>query len=73
MQNHGALALGADLAKARRSAELLEKCAQIYYCALSTGREVTLLPPNMQELMGRIVQGKQDAEIRRKEELMATA
>ena len=45
------------LAKARRNAELLEKCAQIYYYAISTGRDVTLLPPNMQELMGRIVRG----------------
>lgn len=73
LQNHGALALGADLAKARRNAELLEKCAQIYYYAISTGREVTLLPQNMQELMDRIIRGRQDAEISRKEEAAAKA
>ncbi len=69
LQNHGALALGSDLDRAKRNAELLEKCARVYYCALSTGREVTLMPENMRELMGKIVAGKQDAEIKRKEEL----
>jgi ribulose-5-phosphate 4-epimerase/fuculose-1-phosphate aldolase len=69
LQNHGALSLGSDLDRAKRNAELLEKCARVYYYALSTGREVTLLPENMRELMGKIVEGKQDAEIRRKEEL----
>jgi ribulose-5-phosphate 4-epimerase/fuculose-1-phosphate aldolase len=69
LQNHGALALGSDLDRAKRNAELLEKCARVYYYALSTGREVTLLPENMRELMGKIVAGKQDAEIKRKEEL----
>lgn len=67
LQNHGALALGSDLDRAKRNAELLEKCARVYYYALSTGREVTLMPENMRELMGKIVAGKQDAEIKRKE------
>jgi ribulose-5-phosphate 4-epimerase/fuculose-1-phosphate aldolase len=68
LQNHGALALGADLAKAKLNAVLLEKCARVYYYALSTGKEVTLLPQNIQELMGLIVMSKQDAEIKLKEE-----
>ena len=69
LQNHGILALGADLQKAKRAAELLEKCARVYYRALATGKEITLLPDNMQELMGKIVMMKQDAEIKRKEEM----
>lgn len=66
IQNHGALAMGPDLAKAKRCAELLEKCAHVYSLALSTGKEVTLLPQNIQDLIGKIVAGKQDAEIKRK-------
>ncbi len=69
IQNHGILALGADLPKAKRAAELLEKCAKVYCRALATGKEVTLLPDNMRELMGKIVMNKQDAEIKRKEEM----
>ncbi|MBN1498139.1 MAG: class II aldolase/adducin family protein [Spirochaetes bacterium] len=69
LQNHGILALGADLPKAKRAAELLEKCAMVYYRALATGKEVTLLPENMRELMEKIVVSKQDAEIKRKEEM----
>ena len=68
-QGYGVLALGPDLAKAKRCAELLEKTAHVYSLALSTGREVTLLPQNIQDLMAKIVTGKQDAEIKRKDEL----
>ncbi|MBN2158116.1 MAG: class II aldolase/adducin family protein [Spirochaetes bacterium] len=69
LQNHGALSLGSDISKAKRNTELLEKCARVYYYALSTGKEINLLPQNMQELMGKIVVMKQDAEIKRREEL----
>ena len=44
MQNHGALNLGKTLEKAWKHAELLEKTAQAYYHALTTGRPVTTLP-----------------------------
>jgi ribulose-5-phosphate 4-epimerase/fuculose-1-phosphate aldolase len=44
MQNHGALNLGASLEQAWRNAELLEKTAQAYYRALTTGKPVTTLP-----------------------------
>ena len=44
MQNHGALNLGKNLEKAWKHAELLEKSAQVYYHALSTGQPVTTLP-----------------------------
>ena len=44
LQNHGALSLGRDLDQAWKNAELLEKVAQIYYYALTTGKEITTLP-----------------------------
>jgi len=44
MQNHGALNLGKTLENAWKHAELLEKTAQAYYHALTTGKPVTTLP-----------------------------
>lgn len=44
MQNHGALSLGKNLDQAWKNAELLEKTAQAYYRALTTGKSVTPLP-----------------------------
>ena len=44
LQNHGALSLGGDLDRAWKNAELLEKVAQIYYYALTTGKKITILP-----------------------------
>lgn len=44
LQNHGALCLGDTLENAVRNAELLEKVATVYYQALCSGKEVTLLP-----------------------------
>ncbi len=44
LQNHGALCVGETLDKAVRNAELLEKTAKVYYHALCTGKELTLLP-----------------------------
>ena len=42
LANHGALALGDDLADAARSAELLEFLATVYYRALAVGEPVVL-------------------------------
>jgi len=47
IQNHGILALGKNLDKAILHAELLEKVAQIYYLALSTGKPVCTLPSSV--------------------------
>ncbi len=44
LQNHGALSIGKDLDQALKNAELMEKVAQIYYYALTTGRKITTLP-----------------------------
>ena len=46
IQNHGALSFGADLTQATRNAELLEKVAQVYFYALSTGKKISQLPPD---------------------------
>jgi L-ribulose-5-phosphate 4-epimerase len=45
LQNHGALNLGRTLDQAWKNAELLEKTAQVYSQALTTGQPVTTLPP----------------------------
>ena len=42
LANHGALALGADLAEAARAAELLEFLATVYHRALAVGEPVVL-------------------------------
>ena len=44
LQNHGALCLGPNMEQALKNAELLERVAQIYYHALTTGIELTRLP-----------------------------
>ena len=54
MQNHGALNLGRNLEKAWKNAELLEKSAQAYCRALSTGQPVTTLPAETVELVRQL-------------------
>jgi ribulose-5-phosphate 4-epimerase/fuculose-1-phosphate aldolase len=44
LENHGAISLGKSLDQAWKNTELLEKAAQIYYYALTTGRKITTLP-----------------------------
>ncbi|TAL34591.1 MAG: class II aldolase/adducin family protein [Spirochaetes bacterium] len=66
LKNHGALALASTLAKARRNAELLEKSAKVYYFALSTGKPVSVLPDEVQDLLNQIMHATQDAEIAKK-------
>ena len=54
MQNHGALNLGKNLEKAWKNAELLEKSAQVYCQALTTGKPVTTLPVETVELVRQL-------------------
>ncbi len=68
LKNHGALTFGITLEKAVSNAMLLEKGAKVYYYGLTTGKEVTTLPQEIQDLLLKIMKGKQDAEIQRKEE-----
>ncbi len=73
LQNHGALNVGPNLEKTRLFAELLEKTAQVYWMALSTGKEITTLPDGLPLGLFQITTMKQDMEIMRKGGLKATA
>ncbi len=66
LQNHGALSLGIDLPTAQHNAELLEKVAKIYYYALTTGKEITPLPQDIQDLLDMVIMNNQNKEIERK-------
>jgi L-fuculose-phosphate aldolase len=54
MQNHGALSLGKNIDQAWKNAELLEKVAQVYFYALTTGRKITTLPPGAVERINKM-------------------
>jgi L-ribulose-5-phosphate 4-epimerase len=71
LQNHGALSVGPNLEKTRLFAELMEKTAQVYYMALSTGREITHLPEGLPMGLFQLTTMKQDMEIARKDSLKA--
>lgn len=73
LQNHGALCVGPDLAKTRHFVELLEKCAMVYYHALASGREVTLLPEPMPMGLFQLTTGKQDMVIAQKDAAKAAS
>ena len=73
LQNHGALCLGTALTEAKRNAELLEKAARIYYYALTTGKGVTTLPQDIQDLLDLVLRGNQDKEIERRRSLDTSA
>jgi len=60
IQNHGILALGKTLDKAILHAELLEKVANIYCLALSTGKPVNALPKDIVDLARTI----RDSEVK---------
>lgn len=51
IQNHGIIALGKNMDKALLAAELIEKVAQIYCLALSTGQPVAPLPDDIREMV----------------------
>ena len=59
----------ADLDQAARNAMILEKVAQVYYLALTSGKEVTPLPQQMADMLVFLLDGKQKAEIKRKENM----
>jgi L-fuculose-phosphate aldolase len=58
IQNHGALSLGKDIDQAWKNAELLEKVAQVYYYALTTGRKITTLPKDAIAQINKLRQSK---------------
>ncbi len=69
LQNHGALSLGTSMEKAYMNMELFEKCAMVYYYALTTGKPVRELPESVVTPLMQLLQMGQDAEIKRKSEL----
>jgi len=70
LQNHGALNLGETLEKAWLNVELLEKTAETYLAALSSGREVTPLPTDIVDLLVILRKDAQDKAIARNQELL---
>jgi len=61
IQNHGALSLGADLARAYVNTGLLEKTAQVYVMALATGRPFSTLPEPGLTMLSGLFRARQDA------------
>ena len=70
LQNHGALNLGETLEKAWLNVELLEKTAETYIAALSTGREVSPLPADIVDLLVIIRKDAQEKAIAKNRELL---
>ncbi|MEA3339516.1 MAG: class II aldolase/adducin family protein, partial [Chloroflexota bacterium] len=68
MQNHGVLCLGVDMAQAARNAEILEKCARVYYYALATGEEITTIDEEFQAILFEMLKSKQQETGGRKQE-----
>lgn len=60
LQNHGALSLGATFENALLNVELLEKLAETYLDALSTGREVIPIPASISNLLVEVRKKAQD-------------
>lgn len=59
LRNHGAVSLGTSLTKAVRNAALLEKAAEIYYRALTTGLPVSELPAEIQRFLATLLAEEQ--------------
>ncbi len=70
LQNHGALNLGATLEKAWLNVELLEKSAETYIAALSTGRKITPIPVEISNLLVEIRKDAQDKIAAKNKELL---
>lgn len=66
LQNHGVLCLGITLDMAALNVLLLEKCARVYYYALTSGKEISRLRPESEKTIFALLQSKQRKEIRRK-------
>lgn len=69
LQNHGILCLGVTLEKAALNVLLLEKCARVYYYALTSGKEISCLRPESEETIFSLLQSEQRKEVRRKKRL----
>jgi len=66
LQNHGALLLGLDMDQTARNVKLLDKAAHVYYLALVAGRQISPLPPKMEQTIFDLLKSEQRKEVRRK-------
>lgn len=66
LKNHGVLLLGISMEEAERNVSLLEKTAQVYLNALSTGKDIGLLDKGIADFLFVMLKDKQDKEIARK-------
>lgn len=67
LQNHGILCLGMTAEQAVMNTQIFEKCARVYYYALTTGQEITQLDPQSKETLLALLQSKQRKEVQRKQ------
>lgn len=65
LQNHGVVCLGITLAQAAINAQVLEKCARVYYYALTSGQPITLLQPDSTQYYFDLLQQEQQQELDR--------
>lgn len=66
LQNHGVICTGITMAQAVDNAQVLEKCAQVYYHALLTERPITRLRADGEATFLARLRAAQAAEIARK-------
>jgi glutamate-1-semialdehyde 2,1-aminomutase len=66
LKNHGVLLLGISMEETERNVSLLEKTAQVYLGALSTGKDISLLDKGIADFLFIMLKDKQDKEIARK-------
>ncbi len=68
IQNHGILCLSTTVDQAVRNAEILEKCARVYYYAMTTGKEISRMPAQMEAAIFEMLKSEQRKEVQRKRE-----
>jgi L-ribulose-5-phosphate 4-epimerase len=69
LQNHGAMVLAADMGKAMKNVELLEKAAKVYYLAMLSGKPVTTLQSDIETAIFDMLTSEQRREARRRRKL----
>ncbi len=73
LRNHGVLCTGITMEQTAVNIQVLEKCARVYYYALTTGREISLLDPEIEKTCFSLLKSEQRKEVRRKKKLARAA
>lgn len=68
MQNHGVIVLGKDIEEAFRNVEVFERMAQAYYFALTSGREVNVLPAPLVGILHQALMTRQKEQAQARQE-----